>query len=72
VNIIVISPHPDDETLGCGGTILKHKENGDNVHWLIMTNTLIEEGYDELMVKTRQMDDYKGAKMNWRKSKDAR
>ena len=22
--IIIVSPHPDDETLGCGGTILKY------------------------------------------------
>ena len=26
-NIIFIAAHPDDETLGCGGTILKHKKN---------------------------------------------
>lgn len=24
--ILVISVHPDDETLGCGGTLLKHKK----------------------------------------------
>ena len=23
--VIVISPHPDDKTLGCGGTLLKYK-----------------------------------------------
>ena len=22
-NILIIAPHPDDETLGCGGTLLK-------------------------------------------------
>lgn len=32
-----ISIHPDDETLGCGGTILKHKAAGDIVYWLNLT-----------------------------------
>ena len=36
--ILVIAPHPDDETLGCGGTLLKHKQKGDNVNWLIATS----------------------------------
>ena len=35
--VLVIAVHPDDETLGCGGTILKHKENGDKVYWLLLT-----------------------------------
>lgn len=35
--IIVITPHPDDETLGCGGTILKYIENGYQVDWVIIT-----------------------------------
>ena len=35
--ILVISVHPDDETLGCGGTLLKHKGNGDEINWLILT-----------------------------------
>src|SRR5690554_1192806 len=37
-NILVISVHPDDETLGCGGTIFKHKNDGDKVFCLLVTN----------------------------------
>ena len=39
MNVLVISVHPDDETLGCGGAILKHAAAGDAVHWLIATQT---------------------------------
>ncbi|MDP3026588.1 MAG: PIG-L deacetylase family protein [Nanoarchaeota archaeon] len=37
-NILAIGAHPDDIELGCGGTIAKHLELGDNVFVLIMTN----------------------------------
>lgn len=39
MNILVISVHPDDETLGCGGTLLKHRAQGDTLYWLIATET---------------------------------
>ena len=34
--VIVIAAHPDDEVLGCGGTIAKHVHDGDEVHVLIL------------------------------------
>ena len=37
MKVLVIAPHPDDETLGCGGTLLKHAESGDRLSWLIVT-----------------------------------
>lgn len=36
--VLIVAVHPDDETLGCGGTILKHKANRDEVHWLLCTS----------------------------------
>jgi LmbE family N-acetylglucosaminyl deacetylase len=38
VNILIISVHPDDETLGCGGTILKLKEKGHSVNCMFITD----------------------------------
>ncbi len=43
--ILVVAVHPDDETLGCGGTLLKHKAKGDKVHWLICTNLNKKHSY---------------------------
>lgn len=57
--VLVIAPHPDDETLGCGGTILKHKANGDNVHWLIVTNY----NKQNLAYNERQLEIEKVAKL---------
>lgn len=37
MRILVIAPHPDDETLGCGGSLLKHKSDGDSLSWLVAT-----------------------------------
>ena len=35
--ILVVAPHPDDEILGCGGTLLRHIDEGDGVAWMICT-----------------------------------
>ena len=34
----MVASHPDDEALGCGGTIHKHSSRGDNVAVLFMTD----------------------------------
>lgn len=55
-NIIVIAPHPDDETLGCGGTILKHKANGDNVACVFITNIFETQGFSTDKIQDRQTE----------------
>ena len=50
-NVLIVAPHPDDETLGCGGTILKHIANKDKVSWLIMTKLTNELGYNDKEIK---------------------
>ena len=56
--VIVIAVHPDDETLGCGGTLLKHKSNGDEIHWFIIT--AIKEAYgfskEEVLQREKEIE----------------
>tara|TARA_B100000686_G_scaffold328268_1_gene388080 strand:+ start:1427 stop:2155 length:729 start_codon:yes stop_codon:yes gene_type:complete len=35
---LIFAPHPDDETFGMGGSILKAKEQGVDVHLVILTD----------------------------------
>jgi len=35
--VLIIAPHPDDEVLGVGGTLLRHRAEGDAVHVAICT-----------------------------------
>ncbi|NOQ31658.1 MAG: PIG-L family deacetylase [Helicobacteraceae bacterium] len=52
--VCVVALHPDDETLGCGGTLLKHKENGDKIHWLICTDIKEIDGFSLEHVTRRE------------------
>lgn len=37
MRVLVIAPHPDDEVLGCGGTIAKYAEKGHEIYVCIVT-----------------------------------
>lgn len=58
MNILIVSPHPDDETLGAGGTLLKRKSNGDKIYWLNVTNVKGKKGWNEefLIKRERQIE----------------
>lgn len=52
--IMVISPHPDDETLGAGGSILKLRDNGNEIFWLNVTDIKAGEEWDDAFVIKRK------------------
>ena len=56
IPVVVVSPHPDDETLGCGETLLRHIADGDAVHWLIVTDMRTEYGFPEEVVGRRRAE----------------
>lgn len=36
--VLVLAPHADDETLGCGGVLIRHREQGDPVKIVVVTD----------------------------------
>jgi N-acetylglucosamine malate deacetylase 1 len=43
-SILVVAAHPDDEILGCGGTMAAHAARGDDVHIAILAQGLTSRG----------------------------
>lgn len=54
--VVHVTPHADDETLGCGGTLLGHVDRGDRVHWLIVTELDAVAGYSDEAVARRERE----------------
>ena len=38
MRVLVVSAHPDDETLGAGGTVARHARHGDEVWVCVLTD----------------------------------
>ncbi len=51
--ILICSAHPDDETLGCGGTMLLRREADDELIWLIATQAWAPR-WDEQSIDRKQ------------------
>lgn len=54
MNVLILAPHPDDEVLGCGGTISRYIAEGNDVYVCVVTS-----GYPPIYE-----EDYKRAKKN--------
>ena len=58
MNVLVIAPHPDDETLGCGGALLKHIAAG--ITFVHRTGGFGEKRLPETMGSGACVFDYDG------------
>jgi N-acetylglucosamine malate deacetylase 1 len=56
VKVLIVAPHPDDEVLGAGGTILRYKSEGHSVAWLLVTNISGEFGWNSEQIKKRDKE----------------
>lgn len=43
-NILVVAAHPDDEVLGCGGTLARLSQEGKNIHILLLGEGPVARG----------------------------
>ncbi|GGM61374.1 GlcNAc-PI de-N-acetylase [Rheinheimera tangshanensis] len=60
---MIVAPHADDETLGCGGTILKLIAQGHEVHWLLVTGMSASSGFSKQQIDSRKNEIYRAAKV---------
>lgn len=54
MNVVVVSPHPDDETLGAGGTLLRLKKEDHKVYWINVTNVTNSSKWSKEFVEIRK------------------
>jgi len=47
MRVLIVSAHPDDETIGAGGTILRHADRGDELYWVVVTRAYNPPWTDE-------------------------
>ncbi len=53
---LIIAPHPDDEVLGVGGTLLRRRAEGGEIGLIIMTEMKTENGYSQEAVNKRRIE----------------
>jgi len=70
MRILIVSPHPDDETLGAGGTIARAKKEGHEIYWLNITGISEQYGFvkdvveekNNQILKVKELYDFDGMK----------
>lgn len=55
--VLVLSPHPDDDVFGCGGTLAIHQQNGDTIKVIYLTSNRLREKEVEEACKALKISD---------------
>ncbi|MFC1709840.1 PIG-L deacetylase family protein [Candidatus Omnitrophota bacterium] len=58
-NVLAIVAHPDDEVLGCGGTIMRHLTKGDYVNIIVLADGVTAREYSTKVPRTREIKKHK-------------
>ena len=53
---LIVAPHPDDELLGCGGTLLRRVSEGGVVGWLLMTAVTKASFWTDALINERNLE----------------
>ncbi len=56
-DILIVAAHPDDEVLGCGGTIAKHTDAGDHVFVIFMADGVGSRNPTEIQISQARKQD---------------
>ncbi|MDP6561737.1 MAG: PIG-L family deacetylase [Candidatus Peribacteraceae bacterium] len=56
MNILVIAAHPDDEVLGCGGTMARLADDGHDVHILILGEGITSRYEDPSKANSKEIE----------------
>lgn len=56
MKILVVAPHPDDEVLAAGGTLLRYKFEGNLIAWLIVTGITEDFGWSTEKISERDVE----------------
>jgi len=52
-SIMVVAAHPDDEVLGCGGSIAKYTESGSDVHVVFLADGVLSRKKSDVSLQRR-------------------
>lgn len=65
MNILAIGAHPDDIEIGCGGALLAHRQAGDEITLLVMTEGNNVAGPNPRIAEQEEAAELLGASLRW-------